>query len=66
MDLLEIDVGDRKLDPSGQLLINEHNLGYLLDVLAKVEDKVNALHEIDKYMRRESEKDSAGELVLLP
>jgi hypothetical protein len=42
----------RKLDEEGKLLINEQNVPYLMEILAKVEEKVNGLYEISKHLDR--------------
>lgn len=48
--MLDIDVSQRKLDRSGKLNINQQNISYLLELLAKVENKVNGLVQQNKNL----------------
>lgn len=50
LDVLDIDSNQRKLDRSGKLNINQQNIAYLLDLLAKVENKVNGLVQQNKNL----------------
>lgn len=43
-------MGNRNLDGSGNLNINQQNLPYLLDLLSKVEGKVNVLLQVNKTL----------------
>lgn len=56
LDVLDIDSNQRKLDRSGKLNINQQNIAYLLDLLAKVENKVNGLVQQNKNLGTNASK----------
>ena len=61
MDLLEIDPGNRKIDSEGHLSINGQNVAYLMDLLAKMEEKVDGLYEVSKHLDKVPEPREAAE-----
>ena len=48
--MLEIDKEKIKLDGQGKLMIDEFNIGYLMELIGEVEKKFNVLHTINKQL----------------
>ena len=50
VELLEVDKDKIKLDSQDKLMIDEFNIGYLMELIGEIEKKFNDLYTLNKQL----------------